>query len=150
MFLWTVVAIMAIALAVEVFSLIALSVAVSGTARRARLIKQQFAEKVRPTNRLAQEVRPALRLEIEKIRVEGKEVGTILGAQFRAMQSLWQDASRRKHRLRLRFGRGGGASIEQWQRDKKVVQRGVLTPIRKAATVVLGVRATTWLLRRVA
>ena len=150
MFLWIIVIVMALALAAEVFSLVGMAVVAVGAARRATLIKNEVMEKLQPSLRMANELKQSLRPDYERLRRDGGEIVKMLGARFRSIRAVWQDASSRAERLRLRLRREGGATVEQLQRDRQVVSRGVLEPIRTAANVAMGVRSAAWLLRKVA
>lgn len=150
MFLWIVVLVMALALVVEVFSLLGIALVTAGAVRHAMRVKTEISEKLGPSVRLTRDLTQALHPEFEKLRRDSAEITTILGKQSRAARIVWQDAIRRKERLLFRFSRQGGASVQQLRRDGHIMRQGVLKPIRKAARVALGVSATTWLLRKVA
>lgn len=150
MFLLIIVSIMAAALVAEVFSLIGMAVTVTGAARRAMAMKKEVMDRARPSIFLVQELTQSLRPEVEKLRTDGAQIATTISARVRSVRAVWQDATRRAERLRFRLKRERVATVEQLQRDREVVSRGVLTPIRAAATVATGVRATAWLLRKVA
>lgn len=150
MFLWIVVVMMALALVAQVVSLLGMALLTAAAARRATLMKAEISKELSPSVRVIRDLTRSLRPEVEKFRGDAAEITTILSRQFRAARVVWQDANRRKERLLLRFSREGVASVQQLQRDRHIVRQGVLKPIREAASVALGVSATTWLLRRVA
>ncbi len=150
MFLWIVVSSMVVALAAEIVCVVGIAITASAAVKRMMLVKKEFSKKLQASISLAKEVRQSLQPEFDKFRRDGAQIAPILGKQFRAMQAVWQDASRRKQRLQLRLSREGGATVERLQRDRHIVRRGVLMPIRAVTSVALGVRATSWLLRKVA
>jgi hypothetical protein len=150
MFLGIVVVLMALALVAQVLSLVGIAVVASGSFRSAMRMKAELSEKLSPSVRLTRDLTQSLRPEVEKFRRDATEITTILSRQFRAVRMVWQDTTRRKERLLLRLSQEGGASVQRLQRDGQLVRRGVLKPIHSAASVALGVSATTWLLRKVA
>ena len=150
MFLWIVVTGMAVALAGEVIALIGIAFTISRAVRRSTLLKNEVGQRLRTPIRTAQEVVKSVRPNMEKIWCNGAEIAISLRTQSALIRGVWQDVNRRGQRLHLRFRREGVATVEQLQRDRRVVSRGVLKPIRTAASVAVGVRATTWLLRKVA
>lgn len=150
MFLWIVVVLMALALVAQVLSLLGMAVVAAGAFRSAMRMKAEISEKLSPSVRLARDLTQSLRPEVQRFRRDAMEITTILSRRFRAVRMVLQDTTRRKERLLLRLSREGGASVQRLQRDGQMVRRGVLQPIRSAASVALGVSATTWLLRKVA
>lgn len=150
MFLWIVIILMAVALVAEIIALIGIAVTASRATRHAILLRDEFAARLKSATGTAREIADSVRPEVEKIRRNGAEIATTVHAAFLPIREAWQDLSGRAQRLRLRFSREGVATLGRLQSDKRVVSRGVLKRMRTAASVALGVRATTWLLRRVA
>lgn len=150
MFLWVVVVVMAVALAGEIIALMGIALTISRAVRHSILVKNELTERLRASVRTAKVVAQAVRPDVERIRSNGAEIVTTARAEIRLIGNAWKDVSRRAQRLHLRFSREGVKTVEQLQRDRDVVSRGVLKPMRTAARVAMGVRATTWLLRKVA
>ncbi len=150
MFFGIVVIVTAVALAAEVMALIGIAFTVSRAVRHSTLVKKELAEGLRPSLRAVQEVAQAVRPDIDIIRGNGAEIVSTARGELQLIGAVWEEFSRRAQRLRLRFSRKGVASAEQLRRDRRVVSRGVLKPMRTAASIAMGVRATTWLLRKVA
>lgn len=150
MFLQIIVSVMAIALAVEVFALAGMAVTALRAGRRAKLVKDELSNTLRPSIRLLKDSAQSLRPDLATIRRNSAEIAATVRARYHPVHELLQDASRRVQRLRLRLGREGVATVGRLQHDRRFISQGVLKPFRRVATVALGVRATTWLLRKVA
>ena len=141
---------MAVALVAEIVALIGIALTISRAVRRASLVRNELAERLRSSMRMAREVAQAVRPDLEGIRLNGSEIVRTARAEIRLIGVAAQDFTRRAQRLRLRFSREGVSTVEQFQKDRRLVSRAVVRPIRTAASVALGLRATTWLLRKVA
>lgn len=150
MFMWIIVIVMAIALAAEIVSLAAIGVTVRSAVKHAANLKGEFTGKVQPLIQTTKEFIHSHRAEYEQVRRDGAGIGQILSARFRETRDMWQDASLRAQRLRLRFHRESAPRVKQLQRDQRVVRKGVLAPVRAISSVALGVRSAAWRLRKVA
>lgn len=150
MFMWIIVIAMALALAAELFALVGMGLTVLGAETFAANLRDDFAGKLQPSIQTAKEFIQSHRAEYQRVRRDGAEIAQILSARFRDTRALWQDASLRTQRLRLRFDRESGPRVKQIQRDQRVVRKGVLAPVRAISSVALGVRSAAWLLRKVA
>ena len=150
MFMWIIVIVMAVALAAEVLALVAMGLTALRAATYASNLKNECAGKLQPSIQTSKEFIQSHRSEFGRVRRDGAEIGQILSARFRDTRALWQDASLRAQRLRLRFHRESAPRVKQLQRDQRVVRKGVLAPVRAISSVALGVRSAAWLLRKVA
>jgi len=149
-FLWSVVILMAVALAAELFALVGVVLVGIRVARRALAWKEELAGKFDPSIRLAKELRRSLPPYLESLRRDSREIGALLAVRFRAVQDTYSDAKRRAQRIRFRLNSESVQTIEQLQQDRQILQRDVLKPARTVSRLVHGLGAALWLLRKVA
>jgi hypothetical protein len=149
-FLWTIVIVMAVALAAEIFALVGLVRVALGTARSFGAMKAELAEKLQPSRQLVEELKQSLPAKIDVIRGNGQAMAATLRERFVVTKAAYQDARRRAQRLGLRLSSEGVQTVEQQQRGQPAAADGVWNPMRGVNSVVSGVRATLWLLRKVA
>ncbi len=120
-FLWTVVILMAAALAAEVLAFLGMALVARRVARRAQAIRADVAQRLEPSVRVVKELKLALQPRAETISRDGKEMGSLLATRFQAVQAAYLDTSRR-----------------------------VVEPIAAASKVLRGLGLALWLLRKVA
>jgi len=150
MFLEIIVILMAAALVLEVVSLVGLALLARRVTRYVGEFKGELSDIVKPSVELAKAVIPPLRPLARRTTQDAREIVNMVVARYQVTRTVWRDAGRRAQRLRLRLGREGVATVEQLQHGRRVLSRGVITPVRAATTLVLGMRSAAWLLKRVA
>jgi hypothetical protein len=146
-FLWVVVILMAVALAAEIFALVGLMLVVRRATRSAQAVKEELAQKLRPSIRVVEDLKVFLQPHAEVLQRDGKEIAATLTARTQSAKAALQDADRRVQRIRLRFQTDGIQVVEQLQASRRVIEHGVVRP---ALTVGRVVSAAIWLLRKVA
>jgi len=148
--LWAVVVLMVVALAAEIFALVGLLLVVQRAASSAEAVKDELAEKIRPSIRVVEDLKVFLQPHTEVIERDGREIAATLTARTQSVTATLQDADRRVQRLRLRFQTDGIQTIEQLQSGRRVIEQGVVRPVLTVGRVVRAVSAAIWLLRKVA
>jgi hypothetical protein len=146
-FLWVVVILMAVALAAEIFAMVGLMLVVRRATRSAQAVKEELAQKLRPSIRVVEDLKVFLQPHAEVLQRDGKEIAATLTARTQSAKAALQDADRRVQRIRLRFQTDGIQVMEQLQASGRVIEHGVVRP---ALTVGRVVSAAIWLLRKVA
>jgi hypothetical protein len=147
-FLWTVVILMVAALLVEILAFVGMALVATRAARRAGEITEQFAEKLKPSVRLVNELKQTLQPLAETISIEGKEIASLVAARSQAIQAVYEDTARRAERLRLRLTEG--VQTVEGQPPRRGVYRQVVEPVQTASQLVRGLKFALWILRRVA
>ncbi len=148
-FLWTVVILMAIALAAEILAFVGMALVAMRAARRADEISEQVKQKLEASIRLAQDLQQSIQPRVETISREGKEIASLLATRSQSIQAAYVDSSRRAERIRLRFTEGV-QSVEGQQQGQRGIYREVVEPLQTASQVVRGLKLALWILRRVA
>ena len=149
-FLWTVVIVMAVALAAEILALGLLGRLALRRMRGLRAIKSEVKERIELTRKSFQELKQPILNSATVVRRNGQEMGSTVRVRFRSSEAAYEDARRRAQRIGLRFGNDGVQTVEQHQRGEAGVRGGIWEPIRAVGSVVGSVGATLWLLRKVA
>jgi hypothetical protein len=145
-----VVILMAVALAAEIFALVGLMLVVRRATCNAEAMKEELAQKLRPSIRLVEDLKIFLQPHAEVLQRDGKEIAATLAARTQSVKVTLQDADRRVQRIRLRFQTDGIQTMEQLQSSRRVIEQGVVRPVLTVGRVVRAVSAAIWLLRKVA
>jgi 1,6-anhydro-N-acetylmuramate kinase len=147
-FLWTVVILMAAALVAEILAFVGMALVAMRAARRASEIAEQLTQTVKPSIRLANELKQTLQPQAETISREGREIATLMAARSKAIQAAYEDTARRAERIRLRLTQG--VQTVEGQPPRRGVYRQVVEPVQTAGQLVRGLKLALWFLRRVA
>jgi hypothetical protein len=148
--LWIVVAVMAVALAAEIFALVGLMLTARRAARMVADVTEEINGKLRPSIAAVQELKTFVQPHFEVVQRDGKEIGATLAARAQSVKVSAQDAERRLQKIRLRFQTNGVQTIEQLQSGRQVIEESVVGPILTIGRVVRAISSTIWLLRKVA
>jgi hypothetical protein len=149
-FLWTVVILMAVALAAEIFAFVGMALVARRAARRAQDMKEELALKVDPSIRLVKELKLSLRPRLETVRSDGEEIKSLFATRVQAIEAAYLDSSHRAERIRLRLSDGIETVEQQRRHGQRVIHREVVEPIQAVRQVFRGLSFALWLLRKVA
>jgi hypothetical protein len=147
-FLWTVVILMAAALVAEILAFVGMALVAMRAARRASEIAEQLTQRVKPSIRLANELKQTLQPLAETISREGREIAILMAARSKVIQAAYEDTARRAERIRLRLTQG--VQTVEGQPPRRGVYRQVVEPVQTASQLVRGLKLALWFLRRVA
>ena len=145
-FLWIVVILMAVALVAEIVALVGIALVRRRISRRAREIRRDVMDKVRPSVEVVKELRLATQPRLESIRANGTEIGSRLSLRIETVKAASSDAVRRLERTRLRLS----DSMELVEQHRRGVYRDVVEPIQTAGQVWNGIKLALWFWSKVA
>ena len=149
-FLWTVVILMAVALAAEIFAFVGMALVARRTIRQAQAMKEELAEKLDPSIRLVKELKLSLEPRVETVRRDGGEIRSLFATRVQAIEAAYLDTNRRAERIRLRLSDGIETVEQQRRHGQRVIYRDVVEPIQAVRRVFRGLSFALWLLRKVA